>query len=161
MRKMLASALVLLFCGGALEASELSILSPDTAQTFSFGSIIWKQLRWTPGAGALVASITFSNYEYASRVEPREDDRFDFAFPGITFDRASGVFSAHDHSGASIPVAFLRKEWFFSTIVLEPNAQIVLHKQSGKVRVELVASSEPIRGERWVERDEQQILPGF
>ncbi len=160
MQRTAAVTFILFSFLGRLGADEMRIMSPDSGQTFSFSSVNWKQLRWAAGSQSLIASITFSNYEYVSRVEPREDDRFDFPLPGVTFDRATGVFSAHDHS-RSIPVAILRREWFFSTIVLLPGAQIVIHKQSGKVRVELVASTEPIRGERWVERDEQQIVPGF
>jgi len=161
MKKMLAFAFLSLAYGGLLRASAVTITSPDTAQTYAFSTVIWKQLRWEPAANTLVASITFSNYEYATQVEPRVDERFDFAFPGITFDRATGIFYAHDPLGRSIPVAELKHELFFSVIALLPDAKISIYKHSGKVKVELIADSAPIPGERWVERDDEQFLPGF
>jgi len=160
-KRIVAFAFILLAYGGLLRASAVAIASPDTAQTYAFSTIIWKQLRWEPAAHMLVASITFSNYEYVSSFEPREDERFDFAFPGVTFDRATGIFYARDHLGKSIPVAELKHEWFFPVIALLPDARISIYKRSGKVKVELTADSEPIPGERWVERDEAQVLPGF
>ncbi len=161
MKKIAALALIFLAYGDLLRASAVTILSPDTAQTYAFSTIIWKQLRWAPGAGALVASITFSNFEYATRGEPRVDERFDFEFPGITFDRAKGVFYARNGSGGSIPVAEIEHTLFFPVITLLPEARISIYKRSGKVKVELTADSEAMPGERWVEKEEQEFLPGL
>jgi len=156
-----AFALILLAFAGFARASDIDIVSANTPQTYALSSIVWKQLRWAPAAGALVASITFSNYEYSSRFDQRDEQRFDFAFPGITLDRGSGIFYARDSSGKSIPVAKRTHELFFPAIALLPGAQIAIIKNSGKVKVELTASSQPIPGGRWVERSRQQILPGF
>ena len=160
-KKTAALAFILLGVAGFARASDITIVSPNTARTYAFSTIIWKQLRWMPDAGALVASITFSNYEYVTGVEPRDDERFDFAFPGITLDRASGIFYAHDPSGKSIPVARRSHALFFPVIALLPGGQIAISKISGKVTAKLTANSEPIPGERWVERDQAQVLPGF
>ena len=161
MRKVVAFAFLLLALGGLLRASAVTIASPTKGQTQAFSTILWKQLRWDPAARALIASVTFSNYEYVSQDEPREDDRFDFVFPGITLDEASGIFYARDPSGESIPVARRTHVLFFPVIQLLPGGQVSILKVSGKVTAELTASSTPIPGERWVEHDRQQVLPGL
>ena len=73
-------------------ADAISIGSPDHAQTFAYGKMIWHQLYLDRSAGELGARITFSNLPYAGDDEPRRDESFDFRFPGVQFDPARRIF---------------------------------------------------------------------
>jgi hypothetical protein len=86
-------------------ATPVAIHSPQTAQTYADASILWHQLRWLSKSQTLVASITFSNLNYASKAEPRQDERFDFALPGVKFDATNGTFYVIGSAGERIPVA--------------------------------------------------------
>lgn len=85
-------AVFLLVAAGLARAETLVVRSPDHAQTHAFSSILERRLRQFPKSGVLAASITFSNVGYYSRIERREDERFDFTFPGVRFDAAAGLF---------------------------------------------------------------------
>ena len=61
-------------------AGAISITSPDHAQTFAYGEMIWHQLYLEQTGGELAARITFSNLPYASSDGPRRDELFDFRF---------------------------------------------------------------------------------
>jgi len=69
-------------------AGAISVTSPDHAQTFAYGEMIWHQLYLERTGGELAARITFSNLLYVSGDGPRRDEPFDFRFPGIQFDSA-------------------------------------------------------------------------
>ncbi len=133
-------------------ANATSVRSPETVQTYAYSSILWHQLRWLPGPKALVASITFSTLNYASRVEPRHDERFDFSLPGVKFDSNSGIFFVSDAQGQHIPVAALRPKLIGQSIELLPGAQMNVFMRSGEVHVVLLAQKTPIPGERWAEK---------
>jgi hypothetical protein len=133
-------------------SAAMVLRSPETVQTYADNSVQWHQLRWFPESHQLVATVTFSNEHYISRVEPRHDETFDFAIPGVKFDQKSGIFSVNGPHGQSIPVAALRHDLFIKDIVVLPGAQIEVHNLGGRVAVDLVASHEPIGGDRWIER---------
>src|SRR5207249_192754 len=110
MKKALVCIAVFAAFSSLSHAATAIVVSPDSAQTFSYSCILDKQLRLSPNGSDLIASITFSNYQYASIMEPRCDERFSFEFPGVTFDRASGVFFARGEHGLRVPVAALQRE---------------------------------------------------
>ena len=64
-------------------AGAISVTSPNHAQTFAYGEMIWHQLYLERAGGELAARITFSNLPYANSDEPRRDEPFDFRFPEI------------------------------------------------------------------------------
>src|SRR5437660_8758740 len=74
-------------------AEAIRITSPDHAQTFAYGEMIWHQL-YLDAAGELAARIVFSNLPYVGDDEPRSDEPFDFRFPGVRFDSARRTFVA-------------------------------------------------------------------
>jgi len=133
-------------------AHPTAVRSPETAQTYADSSILWHQLRWLPRPQMLVASITFSNLDYASKIEPRQDERFDFSFPGVRFDARDGTYYVRGAHGERIGVAALRQEFIGRGIALLPGAQINVFKRSGVVHVVLLAGETPIAGSHWVEK---------
>jgi hypothetical protein len=139
-------------------AGAISITSPDHAQTFAYGEVVWHQLYLEHGSGELRARITFSNLPYACSNEPRRDEPFDFRFPGIKFDAAQGAFFASVRRGQSIPVARFRGNPGCGWIDLAPGAKIYLFKQSGRVTAILTATGYPRGGMRWIEMDDNFSL---
>jgi hypothetical protein len=134
-------------------AGAISITSPDHAQTFAYGEMIWHQLYLERTAGELAARITFSNLPYASDDEPRREESFDFRFPGVQFDSARNTFFARSGRGELIPVARLREALACGWADLAPGAKIYLLKESGRVTATLTATNNPRVGTRWIQMD--------
>jgi hypothetical protein len=149
--KLIAAVLAFGLAGQAM-GLEAIVRSPDSAQTDTYHTIIWEQLRRPSGSRALVASITFSNLNWESKVDPRRDDRFDFTFPEIALDEASGVFYAHDPTGHKIPVASIQPALIGKEIKLLPGSKIEIHSSSGKIHVQLTADTESQETPQWIER---------
>jgi hypothetical protein len=139
-------------------AGAISVTSPDHAQTFAYGEVVWHQLYLERTGNGLGARITFSNLPYASGDEPRRDEPFDFRFPGIKFDAARGAFFARGRRGESIPVARFRGGPACGWIDLAPGAKIYLLRESGRVTATLTATDYPRRGMRWIEIDDNFSL---
>jgi len=139
-------------------AGAISVTSPDHAQTFAYGEMIWRQLYLERAGGELAARITFSNLPYASSDEPRRDEPFDFRFPGVRFDSTRRAFFASGRHGKPIPVARFRSDPACGWIDLAPGAKIYLLKESGRVTAILTASDYPRRGMRWIEMDDNFSL---
>jgi hypothetical protein len=143
-------------------AGAISVTSPDHAQTFAYGEMIWHQLDFE-GTGALVARITFTNQPYSNSEEPRRDESFDFRFPGIHFDWARQVFFVRARHGELIPVARFRNNPACGWIDLAAGAKIHLLKANGRVTAILTATDYPRTGMQWIEMDDnyslQNLLP--
>jgi hypothetical protein len=139
-------------------AGAIGITSPDHAQTFAYGEMIWHQLHFDCRAGELAARITFSNLPYAGDDEPRKDESFDFRFPGVQFDPARRAFFASSRHGGLIPVARFRNDPDFGWIDLAPGAKIYLLKESGRVTTILTATDYPRAGIRWIEMNNNFAL---
>jgi hypothetical protein len=139
-------------------AGAISITSPNHAQTFAYGEVIWHQLYLESRGGELAARITFSNLPYAGDDEPRRDESFDFRFPGVQFDPAQRAFFASSSRGELIPVARFRNDLDFGWIDLAPGAKIYLLKESGRVTTILTATDYPRAGIRWIETDDNFSL---
>jgi hypothetical protein len=138
---------------GSVIADATRITSPDHAQTFAYGQMIWHELCLDRAAGQLAARITFSNLPYLGDDEPRRDESFDFRFPGIQFDSARRTFFARSGHGELIPVARFRNDPAFGWIDFAPGAKIYLLKESGRVTTVLTATDYPRAGIRWIETD--------
>jgi hypothetical protein len=139
-------------------AGAIRITSPDHAQTFAYGEMIWHQLYLERPRGQLAARITFSNLPYADSNAPRRDEPFDFRFPGIQFDSARRAFFASGRPGKSIPVARFRGNPACGWIDLAPGAKIYLLKKSGRVTAILTATDYPRAGSQWIETDDNWSL---
>lgn len=139
-------------------AGATSITSPDHAQTFTYGQMIWRQLYLERTAGELAARITFSNLPYADGDAPRRDEAFDFRFPGVQFDSARHTFFARSGHGELIPVARLRQGLGCGSVDLAPGAKMYLLKESGRVTATLTATDYPRGGMRWIELDNNLSL---
>jgi hypothetical protein len=133
-------------------ATPTAVRSPETAQTYADNSILWHQLRWLPASHELVATITFSNIDYVSRVEPRHDETYTFPLPGVKFSPDTGVFSIAGGHGQGVPVARLRDDHLVRSVELLPTARVLVTNRGGHIVVRLVADQPPLDGDRWVER---------
>jgi hypothetical protein len=133
-------------------ADAISITSPDHAQTFSYGEMIWHQL-YLNAAGELAARITFSNLPYVGDDEPRSDEPFDFRFPCVRFDSARRTFFAKGSRAELIPVARFREGLASGWIDLARGTKIYLVKENGRVTAMLTATDYPRAGVRWIQMD--------
>jgi hypothetical protein len=133
-------------------ATPTVVRSPETAQTYADNSILWRQLRWLPASRELVATITFSNIDYISRVEPRHDETYTFSLPGVKFSPDTGVFTVTGSHGQAIPVARLHPDLIGRSVELLPTARILVTNRSGYIAVRLLTDQVPLDGDRWVER---------
>jgi len=115
----------------------ISIVSPDSATTFAFGSISKRALLWSESSQTFFAEITFVD-EQQYTLQPN-DDTHRFRLPGITLDKAHGIFYATSLKGEVIPVARKKKELFFTTIEILPNAIVRVSHRHGEVSVSLEA----------------------
>src|SRR5260370_42248276 len=143
----------ILTTSASVMADPISITSPDHAQTFAYGEMIWHQLYLERKGGELAARITFSNLPYAGDDEPRRDESFDFRFPGVQFDPARRAFFVGGRHRQPIPVARFRDDPAFGWGDLAPGAQISLLKESGRVTATLTATDYPRVGMRWIQMD--------
>src|SRR5437868_10922821 len=84
-------ALLALAVPGAYGQS-VEIVSLNNAYTFAYGDAISHQIERDHLTNEMIARVTFSNYPYAGDREPRGDETFDFALPGLRFDAARNVF---------------------------------------------------------------------
>jgi hypothetical protein len=135
-----------------LAAAPTALRSPETAQTYADNSILWHQLRWLPTSHELVATITFSNIDYMSRVEPRHDETFTFPLPGVKFAANTGTFYISNDRGQAIPVASMHNALVGKEIELLLTTRLVVTNRRGQVAVRLLANQPPSDGDRWVER---------
>src|ERR1700758_4572978 len=142
----------ILTTSGSAMADAISITSPQHAQTFAYGEMIWHQL-YLDTAGELAARITFSNLPYAGDDEPRRDEAFDFHFPGVRLDSKRATFLARSGRNEFIPVARFREGLACGWIDLASGAKIYLLKESGRVTATLTATDYPRGGARWVQTD--------
>ncbi|HSI15880.1 MAG TPA: hypothetical protein VK961_27780 [Chthoniobacter sp.] len=149
---LVATAGLLMHLTSPASATPTVVRSPETADTYADSSILWHQLRWLPASRQLVATITFSNLDYVSRVEPRHDETYTFDLPGVKFSGDTGVFSVAGAHGQAIPVAQLHTDLIGHSVDILPTARVLVTKRSGHVVVRLLANQTPSDGERWVER---------
>jgi len=149
---------VILATGALARAEAISITSPDHAQTFAYGGMIWHQLYLERSSGELGARITFTNLPYADSNQPRMDEPFDFRFPGVQFDAVRRTFFASGRNRALVPVARFRGYPAYSWIDLAPGAKIYLLKESGRVTAVLTATDYPRSGMTWIEMDDNFSL---
>ena len=160
-----AMLLALLFAANpSALAGAISITSPDHAQTFTYGEIIWHQL-YQRRNGELAARITFSNLPYVGDDTSRTDEPFDFRFPGVHVDSTRGIFLAKTRRGDLIPVARTRQFLMYDWIDLSPGAKIYLLKDRGRITATLTATDFPRAGIRWIQMDNnfslQNLLVGL
>lgn len=154
MRLLFALLIISLF-PARLRAENVQIVSPDTAQTYSFSTISHKQLLWDDAKQSLQAIITFTNVPYADKDQPKVEEFFSFRFPGVTYDSKSRTFFARGEKNGRVPVAVWKDGVLTEWIEPGSNAQIFVLKRSGKVEVILAATTEDLKnasGGRWVER---------
>ena len=115
----------------------ISIASPDTATTYALGSIKHHGLIWNDATQTLSAEVTFVDVD---RTGPQDtDDTHRFRIPGITLNKAQGIFYATSPGGEAIPIARRKKTLFISSIEILPNAVVRIFHQHGNVSVRLEA----------------------
>jgi hypothetical protein len=115
----------------------ISITSPDTATTFAFGTIKNHALIWNNATHMLMAEVTFVDEQQG--LVQSGDDTHRFRLPGITYDKAKGIFYATSATGEVIPVAHKKKTLFITSIEPLPNAAVRIFHHRGDVSVKLEA----------------------
>jgi hypothetical protein len=115
----------------------ISITSPDAATTYAYSSIKEHELFWDKKTQTLIARVVFTPVDSDSA--SADDDSHNFRLPGVTFDHATGIFSAVTAAGDSIPVAKIRKRLFLTIIETLPNAVVRIHHERGQVSVVMEA----------------------
>ena len=138
--------------------SEVVLTSPDHARTFAYGEMVWHQLTFDPRTHALTARITFSNLPYAGSPEAREDEAFDFGFPGTHADLTARTIFVRDRHGKQIIIARFQGNPAQGWIDLTSEAKMFLIKKSGHVTAVLTATSAPRPGMRWIQMDDNWSL---
>lgn len=122
----------------------LQIVSPDAAQTYAGGVTTRFALEWDRRAQILRAFVTFTNSPFVNDSTPRREEQFTFRLPGVVLDPATGIFSARDPRGRSVPVAVrVRGGGLFRTAnAVEPTVgtTIYVSKVLGRVKVSLTAN---------------------
>src|SRR5947208_7605400 len=113
-------------------ADAVRTTSPDHAQTFAYGEMIWHQL-YVGSAGELAVRITFSNLPYVGDDTPRSDEPFDFRFPSVRFDSARRAFFVNGRQGDLIPVARFRGGPASGWIDLARGTKVYLVKEGARV----------------------------
>lgn len=115
----------------------ISITSPDSATTFAFGTITKRALIWSDSTQTLSAEITFVDEQQTTNQANEDSHRF--RLPGVTFDKAHGIFYATSPKGEAVPIAQRKKVLFVPTITILPNAVVRVNHRRGEVTVELEA----------------------
>jgi hypothetical protein len=115
----------------------ISIVSPDVASTFAFGTMTKRALIWSESTQTLLAEVTFEDEQQSTN--QANEDTHRFRLPGVTLDKAHGIFYATSSKGEVIPVARKKKALFFSTIEVLPNAIVRVSHPRGQVMVTLEA----------------------
>ncbi|MCX7824248.1 MAG: hypothetical protein N2689_01660 [Verrucomicrobiae bacterium] len=126
----------------AAQATTIFIASPDTAQTFTYGSVSEHRLFWNGKEGRLYAYLRFCNRPYDSGSEPPAAESFLFALPGIKLDAVSGTFYAETRDGRRVPVAEWRGGWPHRRIVPSEGTLLVIARCGGRASVCLFATDE-------------------
>ena len=157
MKITLLAALIL--CPVLARADFVAVVSPSTAQTFSYSDVTWHTLHWNPSSRQLTANLTFSTYNYVTHYEPLQEEDYQFVFPRVKYDQATSTFFATSKHGRQIPVARLGN----ALVGIQPLPGTVIHifKESGKVTVVLTASTIPPRYSwhlHWLEENEGFFL---
>jgi hypothetical protein len=117
----------------------ISIVSPDTAATYVYGSIKDQGLIWNNKEQLLIIHVTFINGQDGSGYA--REDIHDFRIPGVTLDEAKGIFFARSAKGEIVPVARIRKTLFIKSIETLPNSAVHIQMSRGNVSVTLNAVS--------------------
>jgi hypothetical protein len=160
-----AVVFAILLCAVISARGEVVITSPDHAETFAYGEMIWHQLSVDPNTHALSVHITFSNLPYVGSHEPRVDESFDFRFPQTHADIVNRNAFIRDRHGNRIVVASFRGDLANGWGNLAPGTKIYLLKESGRVTAVLTATNEPRPGMRWIQMDNncslQNLLTSF
>jgi len=142
MKTALFAALVL--CPVFAQASFVKIVSPTTAQTYSYSDVTWHTLHWDAGSQRLTANLTFSTYKYVTHYDPLHEESYQFVLPGVKFDRDTNTFFVRTAQG-KLPVAELSKDLIGQSIKPLPGTVLHIFKESGKVTVTLTATNAPQR----------------
>lgn len=126
-----------------LQAGVVKIISPDSAQTYSYSRAVNRWLYWDAEHHRLFARITFSTVDYVTKYEPLQEETYKFTFPGVKFDRSTNTFYAKTSGGKRVPVAVLSKDLIGQSIKPLPGTVIYIFKRSGHVVVALTGSTIP------------------
>ena len=103
--------------------------SPDHPSTWVVGaSNIHQDLRWDETQQMLVADVTYSTRDWADSTHPTHENEYTLAFPTVRFDKSSHTFVAN-----GTQVGTLKHGLFGPDVVLDPNAELDIHRHHGLI----------------------------
>lgn len=153
----LATVLTLALAGNML-AANVTLLSPETAQTWPYHGIADRSLRWNAKSRLLEAQITFTTEPYSpqsGQILRPETETYFFSFGRVDFDPQRDLFFVQSPGGDAVPVAVRHHTVFGPVIRLLPTSRAVICNDSGRIAVVLFGSDDPAQathGSKWVER---------
>jgi hypothetical protein len=140
------------------QAPHVDIISPEVPQTWAYFQIWHKEFRWDDARQALTAVVEFTDGAYADEVKPSplERQRVIFPFPRVTFDPATGFYSAPSKRGKAIPLLQKQDQALGPRIVLLPTSRVSLFNFSGKITLVLSGTTDPAfatGGPKWITKN--------
>jgi hypothetical protein len=130
--------LLLAFLGfsvSTLPAVQVTLESPDQAQTFAYGSLVDRRLGWDASKKLFYAEVTFSNERYAGFGEKLERESFRFNFPGVNYDKKTKTFFVMTNTNRRIDVAKVTPRFIGSTLLPLQTSLFRVQHPRGKVSV--------------------------
>jgi hypothetical protein len=101
--------------------------SPDHPSTWVDGATrAHTDLRWNAEKNMLVADVTYSTADWADSVHPARQDQFTLTLPTVRLDKATGEFTAH-----GVTVASLQPGFFGHHVVLARDVALSIHRHHG------------------------------
>ncbi len=140
-RLALVAFLVLPGVAFATANHKVQLISPETPQSWSYGSMTDHRLIWNSKKKEFRVQLTFSNQDYSSETDLPEKETYQCPFPKVTFDEASGIFSAKSPKGFSVPLAKRVNVLFGTQIELLPTSRVVIFNVHGRLIVTLTGTT--------------------
>ena len=112
--------------------------SPDHPSTWVVGaSNIHQDLRWDKTRQMLVADVTYSTRDWADSMHPTHESEYTLSFPTVRFDASSQTLVA-----GGTHVGTIRHGLFGPGVVLDPKAELDIHRHHGRIFAAITPSPE-------------------
>ncbi|PAW75489.1 MAG: hypothetical protein B9S32_17735 [Verrucomicrobia bacterium Tous-C9LFEB] len=111
------------------------IKSPDEGESYIYGRVSDRKLRWSDKEKKLYALITVDNSLYSSNTDRPEKETVRFYLPGVEYDAAQKLFYVRGKNNEVIPFATTKKELLFDSIKPVRNAVVRVVRTRGRIEV--------------------------
>lgn len=111
------------------------IKSPDVGESYVYGRVSDRKLKWSEKEKKLYALVTVDNSLYSNANERSATETVRFLLPGVEYDEAQKLFFVRGKNGEVIPFAEQKKEFLFTSIKPVRNAVVRVIRTRGRVEV--------------------------